>query len=64
MVFPFGTKKIKDILIDKKVSPRKRNQLLLMQIAHGDIVWIPEAQIASSLRLGNKPLYLQYTSKG
>jgi tRNA(Ile)-lysidine synthase len=64
MTFSYGSKKIKDLFIDKKVNLRKRNQLYLMQIATKDIVWVPQEQIASSLTLGNIPLYMSYHLKG
>jgi tRNA(Ile)-lysidine synthetase-like protein len=42
--FPFGTKKLKDWLIDKKVPIAKRDSLLLIVAADGEILWIPELQ--------------------
>jgi tRNA(Ile)-lysidine synthetase-like protein len=42
--FPFGTKKLKDWLIDKKVPIAKRDSLLLIVAADGEILWIPEMQ--------------------
>jgi tRNA(Ile)-lysidine synthetase-like protein len=42
--FPFGTKKLKDWLIDKKVPIAKRDSLLLIVAADGEILWIPAMQ--------------------
>jgi tRNA(Ile)-lysidine synthase len=42
--FPFGTKKLKDWLIDKKVPLSKRDSLLLIVAADGEILWIPQMQ--------------------
>lgn len=44
LIFPFGTKKLKDWLIDRKVPLAKRDSLLLIVAADGEILWIPEVQ--------------------
>lgn len=55
-----GTKKIKDLFIDKKIPLKDRDSILIVTDANHQIIWIPEIRTASSIKNGDKVLYLTY----
>lgn len=54
-----GSKKIKDILIDEKIPPRKRDELLLITDAKGEILWIMGLKKGEPKKNVKKPPYIQ-----
>jgi tRNA(Ile)-lysidine synthetase-like protein len=60
---PFGHKKIKDLLIDKKIAPSLRNQIVLLT-NHEEVLWIPSLNMQSeSFKDGTKKLYIYEVNK-
>ncbi len=62
--YPYGTKKLKDVLIDKKIPMNQRNQLLLLVDHNDEILWVPDIQY---VKMGSEtihPVYLSYLQKG
>jgi tRNA(Ile)-lysidine synthetase-like protein len=57
MKLKVGTKKIKDILIDKKIPQSKRDKLLVVSNKES-VLWIPEIQKSMNSALCNKKLYI------
>ncbi len=55
--FPFGRKKLKDFLIDKKVPLQKRDDLWLVVDSNDQIIWIPNLYLNQVLGTKNK-IYL------
>lgn len=47
--FTFGSKKLKDFLIDKKIPLKKRNELNIVVDSSGTILWIPELYLNKTL---------------
>ncbi|MFC6463947.1 tRNA lysidine(34) synthetase TilS [Marinilactibacillus sp. GCM10026970] len=54
-----GSKKIKDLLIDRKIPMSQRNQLIILEDASGEIVWIVGLQ-ESRLSIQPKPDRMHY----
>ena len=57
MKLKVGTKKIKDILIDKKIPQSKRDKLLVLSNKEL-VLWIPEIKKSINSALCNKKLYI------
>lgn len=54
----FGHKKIKDFMIDKKIPPSQRNDIVLL-IHQEEVVWIPFLNIKSELfKEGHEKIYI------
>lgn len=47
--FPFGRKKLKDLLIDKKVPKQTRDNLVIVVDSNNTILWIPNLYINQTL---------------
>ncbi|WP_208560551.1 tRNA lysidine(34) synthetase TilS [Marinilactibacillus kalidii] len=54
-----GTKKVKDLLIDKKIPKEKRDTLVMVEDAVGNMIWIIDIQ-ESRLSIDAKPDKMQY----
>jgi tRNA(Ile)-lysidine synthase len=59
--YPFGTKKIKDVFIDKKVPMDVRNRIPIVLDKTGRILWIPG--IYAKRTQGNKSLRFTYQER-
>lgn len=55
--FPYGRKKLKSYLIEKKIPMHERNKLLIAVDQKGTIIWIPHLYINQTLGESNK-IYL------
>ncbi|MFP4287134.1 MAG: tRNA lysidine(34) synthetase TilS [Candidatus Izemoplasmataceae bacterium] len=54
----FGHKKIKDLMIDKKIPPSQRNEIMLLTNDE-EVLWIPFLKLRSeSFKHGSKKLYV------
>jgi tRNA(Ile)-lysidine synthetase-like protein len=60
MIFAFGSKKIKDVLIDAKMSIPMRNRIVLFETADGEIVYIPLLKLSSQPHPGNHRIVIRY----
>ncbi|MBU1144534.1 MAG: tRNA lysidine(34) synthetase TilS [Firmicutes bacterium] len=59
ITFPFGSKKLKDFLIDQKIPKRIRDSFPIVLSKEGDILWIPDIyQIP--IQKGNYKLFLSF----
>lgn len=57
MTFSYGRKKVKNLLIDMKISPYERDRLILL--AKGkEVLWIPELDIRSKQESGTKKIHI------
>ena len=57
MILKVGTKKVKDILIDKKIPLAKRDKLFL--IANNEnVLWIPDIKKSFQKNKGSKKIYI------
>ena len=54
-----GSKKIKDILIDEKIPPKKRDELLLITDAKDQVLWILGLKKGEPKKNVKKPPYIQ-----
>jgi len=59
MEFSYGRKKLKKLLIDEKVSPSRREDLLLIA-KENKILWIPELGIQSVSKKTDSKLYIYF----
>lgn len=57
LAFPFGRKKLKSFLIDKKIPLQERDHLDLICDANDNIIWIPNLYLNQTLGTENK-IYL------
>lgn len=55
-----GTKKIKDLFMDKKIPLKDRDSIPIVTDALNQIIWIPGIRIASSTKIGDKVIYITY----
>ena len=55
-----GTKKIKDLFIDKKIPMNERNLIPIVSNASNQIIWIPGIRISDYTKNGDKVLYITY----
>lgn len=62
--YPYGSKKLKDVLMDKKIPMKQRNQLLILVDQNDEIVWIPDIQYVQMNPTKTNPVYLSYLQKG
>lgn len=57
--FPYGTKKLKDLFIEKKVPHALREELPLVYSPNGTLLWIP-SYYQNDNTSGRNPLFLAY----
>ncbi len=57
MILKVGTKKVKDILIDKKIPLSKRDKLFLIANKES-VLWIPKIKKSFQNNKGNKKIYV------
>lgn len=62
--YPYGSKKLKDALIDKKIPMKQRHQLLLLVNQNDEIVWVPDIDYVQLNPTKTHPVYLSYLQKG
>ncbi len=55
-----GTKKIKDLFIDKKIPLNERNMIPIVTDVSNQIIWIPGVRIADHTKNGDKVIYITY----
>lgn len=58
--FNYGHKKIKDLFIDLKIPPHKRNKILLLCDDKNNVLWIPSLDLKAVQDEGANPLYLHF----
>ncbi|MFW5913603.1 MAG: tRNA lysidine(34) synthetase TilS [Bacillota bacterium] len=58
--FSYGHKKIKDLFIDLKIPPHKRNKILLLTDDKNNVLWIPSLDIQSFQDKGRNRLLLYF----
>lgn len=56
----FGSKKVNDLLIDRKIPKANRESLVVLTDHTGEVLWIPGIRIASSTRQGEHCLSICY----
>ena len=57
MTLKVGSKKVKDILIDKKIPKSQRDRLLVISDKE-KVLWIPEIKKSYQHKTDNKKLYI------
>lgn len=55
-----GTKKIKDLFIDKKIPLNERDLIPIVRDVSNQIIWIPGVRIANHTKNGDKVIYITY----
>jgi tRNA(Ile)-lysidine synthase len=60
ITFAYGTKKLKDLFIDRKIPMRERNRMPLLVGKNGEILWIPELSIRAAMPSGRASLSITY----
>ncbi len=58
--FSYGHKKIKDLFIDLKIPPHKRNEIILLTDHENNVIWIPELDLKAKQEPAQKRLFLYY----
>jgi tRNA(Ile)-lysidine synthetase-like protein len=58
-----GTKKINDLLIDRKVVMQERNRILVFLNPHQEVLWIPGYRISPLAREGASKIHLTYVRR-
>ncbi|MDP3130378.1 MAG: tRNA lysidine(34) synthetase TilS [Bacillota bacterium] len=61
IAFAYGTKKLKDLFIDRKLPMDERNRMALLIGKTGEVLWIPGLNIKSAAPTGRETIYLSYT---
>lgn len=57
--YPFGTKKLTRLLIDRKVAKEKRDNIWIVKDSNNNILWIPNLYLNQTIKGENK-IYLKY----
>jgi len=60
IIFAYGTKKLSDLFIDRKIPMEERNRMPLVIGKTGEVVWIPEMKIRAAVPSGRESLYVSY----
>jgi len=60
IVFAYGTKKLKDLFIDRKIPMAERNRMPLLVGRDGTILWIPVLDIRAAVPPGRETLCIIY----
>jgi len=61
IAFAYGTKKLKDLFIDRKLPMDERNRMALLIGTTGEVLWIPGLNIKATTPTGRESIYITYT---